>query len=252
MIKWLGLENYDNLSFDMLVKLKVDGLIVGAPFCSYRMFKYGYAGLLDFIKKANEFEIKIIYQTPVYVTDRNFKSVTNTIDYLYSELQVKKYLVQDIGLAEWIKQRYYDVDLIWSHWGRNRNSIMNHDFISFLIELGIKGIETNSKERIEAISKFGLSVYSVYGNTMYNTVSRECYNQYMLNRFDNMCKRECLNNFMFLKSRNIEMTIDGHLLGRRIKYPSDNDFCDFAAKFSDNLMIYALDYNEAVSITETL
>lgn len=70
---------------------------------------------------------------------------------------------------------------------------MNHDFVAFLVDLGVRGIEISSMERIRAISEFGLSVYSVFGNTVYNTLSRDCYNQYMLDYYDGMCNRECLN-----------------------------------------------------------
>lgn len=136
--------------------------------------------------------------------------------------------------------------MIWSHWGRNRNSIMNHDFVAFLVDLGVRGIEISSMERIRAISEFGLSVYSVFGNTVYNTLSRDCYNQYMLDYYDGMCNRECLNKKMVLKSKSIEMTINGHLLGRKIKYPLEKEFVGFVSQYSENLMVYALDYEEAL------
>ena len=50
MIKWLGLENYDNIEIDTVKNLHVQGLVVGDPFCSYRMFQYGDVGLFDFIR----------------------------------------------------------------------------------------------------------------------------------------------------------------------------------------------------------
>ena len=252
MIKWLALENYDDFEFNVLRKLNVQGVVVGDPFCSYRMFRYGDIDLFDFIKKCNQAGIQVIYQTPVYVTDRNFKYVTNNLEYLYEKLNVKKFLIQDVGLTDWLSQKYLDAELIWSHWGRNRNSIMNHDFVGFLIELGVRGIEISSIERTEAISKFGLPVYSVFGNTTYNTLSRECYNQYMLDYYDGMCGRECLQKKMILKSKSIEMTINGHLLGRKIRYPSEKEFLSFVSQFSENLMVYALNVEEAVKICEKL
>lgn len=251
MIKWLGLENYTDISVEEIQSLNIDGLIVGDPFCTYRMFKYGDAGLFDFIKSVKHLGKKVIYQTPVYITDRNFKGVITTIKYLYNELQITKYLVQDIGVVDWLTEQYPDIEIIWSHWGRNRNSIMNHDFVPFLSKIGVCGIENSFKERIETISQFGLPVYAVYGDTKYNTLSRECYNMYMLNRFDGMCQRECLKNYMTLKSSNFEMTINGHLLGRKIKYP-DDDYINFVAKYCDNLMIYACDYKEAIAIMQII
>lgn len=250
MIKWLGLENYDNIEIDTVKNLHVQGLVVGDPFCSYRMFQYGDVGLFDFIKECNQAGIQIIYQTPVYVTDRNFKYVTSILEYLYVKAHVKKILVQDIGLTDWISKEFPGAELIWSHWGRNRNSIMNHDFLPFLVDLGVDAIETSVIDRVKAISKFGLSVYSVFGNTIYNTLSRDCYNQYMLNYYDGMCNRECLNKKMILKSKNLEMTIDGHLLGRKIKYPSEKEFVSCISQFSENLMVYALNYEAALKIME--
>lgn len=252
MLKWLGLENYDGLDIHTIAQLNVQGCIVGDPLCPYRMFRCGEAEMLDFIKECRRAGLQVMYQTPVYITDRNFKSVTNMIEYLYKKQQVKKYLVQDVGLADWMVNRYSDAEAIWSHWGRNRNSLMNHDFISFLMQLGVKGVETGLQERIEAISRYGLPVYAVYGHTTYNTISRECYNQYMLDRYDGMCDRECLQKPMRLRSKNLEMTIDGFLLGRRITYPSDPGFLPLAEKSSENLMVYAFTYEDAVPVNRML
>lgn len=245
MIKWLGLENYDNLEMAAIKKLNVQGLVLGDPFCPYRMFRYGNEELFDFIKECSQAKIQIIFQTPIYVTDRNFRYTTNVLEYLYERLHVKKFLVQDIGLTDWLSKTYLNAELIWSHWGRNRNSIMNHDFVSFLLDVGVRSIEINNRERVKAISKSGMSVYSVLGNVTYNTLSRDCYNQYMLDYYDGMCNRECLDKKMILKSKSIEMTIDGHLLGRKIKYPSEKEFVDCVSQFSENLIVYALNYETA-------
>ena len=68
----------------------------------------------------------------------------------------------------------------------------------------------------------------------------------MLDYYDGMCNRECLNKKMILKSKSIEMTINGHLLGRKIKYPPEKEFVGSVSPFSENLMVYALDYEEAL------
>lgn len=239
MKKWLGLENYDDLNIELIKKLDFDGFIIGDPFCTYRMFKYGDADLLWIIQDILKSGKAIIFQTPVYITDRNFKHVSEIISCLYEKYKVRKFLVQDIGLVEWITQKYPDCEIIWSHWGRNRNSMINHDFISFIKQLGICGIETNIKERISAISKAGLPVYAVYGNTTYNTLCRDCYNLYMLDCYDGLCQRECLNSEMYLVDKKIKMSIDGHLLGRKIQYPKDSDYYSFSIKYSENIMVYA-------------
>ena len=245
MRKYIGLENYDDASSLLFESPAIDGIIVGDPFCSRKMFRYGEPDMLDYAHAICLANKEVIYQTPVYITSRNFNSVTSLIAYFHDKCQVKKYLVQDVGLVCWIRERYTDVDLIWSHWGRNRNSLMNHDFINFLICLGIAGIETDIPERIQKICKAGLPVYAVYGNTVYNTLSRECYNSYMLNRFDGTCQRECLHGDMSLCSKNISMTIDGHLLGRKMHYTKNAQFLRAVEENSNNIMIYACDCQTA-------
>lgn len=252
MRKYIGLEYYDDTPSLLFELPDIDGVIIGDPFCSHKMFRYGESDMLDYIHTLCLSDKEVIYQTPVYITSRNYNNVTRLIAYFYDKCQIKKYLVQDVGLACWIRERYTDVDLIWSHWGRNRNSLMNHDFIEFLICLGITGIETDIPERIQKISKAGLSVYAVYGNTSYNTLSRECYNSYMLNRFDGTCQRECLNGKVSLCSKNISMTIDGHLLGRKIHYPNNDEFSKVMIDNTENVMIYASTYQIASSAVKQL
>lgn len=252
MKRYLGLENYDGILPTQIEALNTDGVIVGDPFCQYRMFKYGDADLVDFTRTVCQSGKEIIYQTPVYVTDRNLMNTTKMIENLYNKYNVKKFLVQDVGLADWIIKRFSDVDVIWGHWGRNRNSLMNHDFIEFLLQLGVAGIETNLPERITKIPEAGLSVYVVYGNIVYNTLSRDCYNTYMLNRFDGLCERECLSGEMSLYKNSFQMTVDGHILGRKIQYPGDDGFLDIAKHNSDHIMIYATDYYESKKILEIL
>lgn len=249
---YLGLDNYDGFSKEKINSLNVSGYIVGDPFCQYKMFENGNFDFIQFIQNAIDAEKDIIYQTPVYVTDRNFWEVTKTILYLYRNGWVTKFLVQDIGIVNWIKENVPDAKMIWGHWGRNRNSIMNHDFVSFLINLNVDGIESNLPDRIKAISDYGLPVYAVYGNTIYNTVSRDCYNKYMLDQYDGICNRECLQKCSKLKSENIEMTIDGHLLGKKIKYPFVDEYYDNVKKYAKALMIYCSGYVEACSIVDKL
>lgn len=249
---YLGLDNYDDVSKEKINNLRVSGFIVGDPFCQYKMFENGNYDLIRFIDNAIDAKKDIIYQIPAYVTDRNFSEVTKTVLYLYRNKQVTKFLVQDIGVVNWIKENIPGAKMIWGHWGRNRNLIMNHDFISFLINLNVDGIESNLPDRIKAISDYGFPVYAVYGNTIYNTVSRDCYNQYMLNHYDGMCKRECLQKRSKLRSKDFEMTIDGHLLGKKIKYPPVDEYYDCIKDYSKELMLYCSDYDEACLIVDKL
>lgn len=247
MRKYLGLEHYDDIQ--QIATLNVEGFIIGDPFCPYRMFRYGDADMLDFAHIVCEMGKEIVYQTPVYVTDRNFMKTAKLIEYLHDRCDVRKFLVQDIGLTDWLVNHFSDIDAIWGHWGRNRNSLINHDFIEFLLKLGVSGIETNLRERIRKIPKAGLPVYAVYGELMYNTISRDCYNSYMLDRFDGLCGRECLNGDMSLHRNGFQMTVDGHILGRKIQYPKDKAFFEIA---KHNIMIYAVNFQMAIGLIENI
>lgn len=252
MKKYLGIENYDEINSEQMKSLNIDGLIVGDPFCSHRMFRYGDAGMIDFIRAVCEMGKEIVYQTPVYVTDRNLWQITQLIAFLHDKYNVRKFLMQDIGLINWTVKNVADAEIIWGHWGRNRNSLMNHDFIEFLLKLGVSGIETHFPERIAKIPQTGMPVYAVYGDTTYDTLSRDCYNSYLLDRFDGPCKRECLDNSMKLQNGNTCMTVDGCVLGREIQYPEASEFYQLAEHNSNHLMIYAVDYQNAIQQMKVL
>ncbi len=248
MKTYMGLENYDEIQSAQIAALNVDGFIVGDPFCPYRMFRYGNAGMIDFVHSVCQKGKEIIYQTPVYITDRNLREIQNMIEYLHDQYNVKKFLVQDVGLIDWMAKRFFNIDIIWGHWGRNRNSLMNHDFIEFLLKLGVSGIETGKLERIREIPKAGLPVYALYGNIVYSTISRDCYNSYMLNQFDGNCERECLSGEMSLCCNSFQMTVDGYILGRKFQYSRDKDFIKKAKQNSAYFMIYAADYQVAAEL----
>ncbi len=251
MKKYIGLENYDELQPSCFEEIKADGFILGDPFCQRRMFRYGDGDMLELVRTLSKIGKEIIYQTPMYVTDRTLPQTEKLIEFLHDKYGVKKLLVQDIGLTDWIVNRFSDAEIIWGHWGRNRNSLMNHDFVEFLIKLGITAIETDIPERINLIPKAGLPVYAVYGNIMYNTLSRECYNAYMLNKFDGCRERECRGE-MTLCSGNFKMTVDGHILGKKYQYPDNTAFFEAVKGNTENIMIYAADYEKAAKLINNL
>ena len=245
MKKYIYLDIYDDVQSARIQSVEADGFVVGDPFCQYRMFRYGNPEMIDFVRKTTGFGREIIYQTPVYITDRNFHATVKLIRYLHEEFNVKKILVQDIGLTDYIVKSGLELDIIWGHWGRNRNSMVNYDYIDFLIRSGITAIETNMPGRIVAFSERKLPVYAVYGNTVYNTVSRSCYNSYMLNSFDGICSRECIKESMELRCENLHMTIDGHILGRKYQYPTDEKYFLAVKQHTESVIIYAVNFLEA-------
>lgn len=238
---YLGLPNYDDFSATNWESDKYIGYILGDYFCNKRMFKYGDIGLFDAIKAAKEHNKEIIYQTPMYITDRIFDGETNRIRYLYEQLSIKKILVQDIGLLLWIKEHYPEIVVIWSRLGKSRNSIMNHGFIEFLLGLGIHAIEVEDPEKARAIAQYKMDIFSVYGNIRYNTLSRDCYNKYFLNIFDGMCNRECNSNNMELQFNQFHMGVNGHMLGYKIKYDDSLLVAQTIHDCATAVMLYAED-----------
>ncbi len=248
MKKFICLDSYDGVNASMIDALNVDGYVVGDPFCEFRMFKTGYFGMIDFIRSLNAANKEVVFQTPTYITDRKFADAVNLISYLYTELGVRSFIVQDVGVADHIRQVYPDAVLIWGQWGRVRNSLMNRDFICFLISLGINGIQTGQFRRMEKITKMGMGVHAVYGEISYNTISRNCYSSYMLDRFSGICERECLNSYMSMSHGTFKMSVDGYILGNRKRYPGTENFINEIKDVSKDIMIYADDFDAGSKI----
>ena len=252
MKTYLGLSCYDDyLATDWNTK-QYDGYILGDAFCNKRMFRHGDLGLIESINRANLLNKEVIYQTPMYLTDRTFAKETDKIIYLHEKMGVKKLLVQDIGLIMWLSKNIPDIEIIWSRLGKTRNSIMNHGFIEFLQSIGISSIEVESPEKARAIAMYGFFIYSVFGSINYMTLSRDCYNKYMLNRFDGACERECNRADTTLRHQNFKMSVDGHFLGLRIMYDSSAEFYQTVKDCATSIMLYASDKNIAVKKLQTI
>lgn len=243
---YFGLSNYDDFSLSDWQPVPLKGFVIGDYFCNKRMFKNGDFGLIDSISFAKEHHKEVIYQTPMYLTDRVFNKETEKIAYLYDILKVDMMLVQDIGLLLWIKKHYPKIKLIWSRLGKSRNSIMNHGFIEFLQSIGINAIEVEDPEKARAISFYNMEIFDVYGGIKYNTVSRDCYNMYLLNRFDGTCDRECNQNNMELRYNRFCISVDGHMLGYKLRYDESLEFYQTIQDCASSVIIYATDKNTAI------
>lgn len=243
---YIGLNNYDDISERLSELSDVRGFILGDLFCNYKMFEFGDSDLIDKARTLTAYGKEIIYQTPQYITDRNFSFQTSTISFLYTKCQVRKFLVQDLGMSQWIRKNFPEAVLIWSRMGRTRNSIMNRPFAEFLQKNGITAIETDIAERMTELSKMGMQVYSVYGNLMYHTLSRNCYCNYLLNRFDGLCNRECQSSAIELSHKSFKMTVDGFLLGARLQYPITERLIAESVTRNCDIMIYATDLTRSL------
>lgn len=246
---FLGLEKYE---YDFIAKIKdipvFYGFILGDLFCDYRMFEYGYMGLCHLVSELTNSGKEVIYQTPLYITDRIFNDVKLNINYLYDKCKIKKFVVQDIALAKWISEEFEDATIIWGRMARNRNSILNRHYISFIKNIGVNAMETDIPTRINAISDFGMEIYGLYGAVKYSTVSRECYTKYFLNINDSNCERLCWNLNNYLEKDEIKMSIDGHFLGKEFVYQTDSEYWNSLKNRCLNIMFYATTLEDAIEV----
>lgn len=234
---YVGLTGYDTA--EALDSDLVDGWIIGDFFCDRHMFEYGEAGLYAIAHKITDFGKKIILQTPVYVTTRNFGEVIRRIQYFYDCLHVRYFLVQDIGIVRWMKKNIPDAAVIWSRMGRNRASILNHRMMELLQDAGVSAMETSQKHRMDVLNEMGIHIFAVCGDLSYCTLSRACYQTYFLNRFDGSCERECVNRPMFLKNGAFTMDANGYFLGHRIDYPQMDEFFKQVQESHADVVVYA-------------
>lgn len=249
---YLGLKVYDDVSAQRLTDAGYDGVILGDILCDRRMFSYGSADMIQFAYELSHTSLELIYQTPMYLTDRSFGDEIIRIGHLYSGSGVRKLLVQDHGLAQWLTQNLPDVEIIWSRMGRNRNSLMNQIFVDFLKDSGVRSIECDTPERMTALSSSGMKVYGVYGALKYNTLSRECYHMYLNDRYDGICGRECLLGDQHLTHGGFSMSVDGYMLGEKKEYPDTKRFVESAAAVDMDVMVYVDSLQQALCVKKDI
>lgn len=245
MKKYLGLERYDDFEFENIILGAFDGLIIGDPFCEKRMFPYGEAQMTQFFMECKNRDIKIIYQSPMYLTDAVLSKETDRVAFLYEKMNVRCFLVQDIGLVTWIHEKYPKAEMIWSRYGRTRNSMLNGDFLLYLKEIGIRSYETNKLSRVRAISSLGLRPYAVFGWPSYQTINRECYSLYMENIYNCMCLRQCWREEVCLKHGAQKISIDGYMLGLKLTYENNPEFLQEIRNYGVDVMCWFADIRDA-------
>jgi len=76
--KWTPDELEHVLSYP---DVQVAGIILGDPFCEYRMFKHGDVDLVSLAEKAKAVGKVVVYQTPVYLTHPNFEKTFSTTNF---------------------------------------------------------------------------------------------------------------------------------------------------------------------------
>lgn len=244
MKQWAGLSQYDDITKEKLAASPFDGYVIGDLFCSKKMFAYGEAGLYRFADVLQAVNKEMMYQSKMYLTDRVFSDEMCKIRFLHEKCGVNKVLVQDIGLALSIREAFPSAEVIWSRMGRNRNSIMNHSMLDFLLSMGVRAIETDDTLKASLVANY-MNVYAVYGAVRYHTLSRDCYCRYLLNHFDGSCERECLKKKMTLSHEGFSMTVNGHMLGERLVYNESDEYFSVMSRYAENIIVYAENETDA-------
>lgn len=241
---YIGLSRYTEESVEQLLNLNPDGIILGDLLCERKMFPYGGVEVLDMMRTFKSKSISVIYQTPMYATDRVFSEVLQRVAYFYEKKLIDAVIVQDIGLASSIYAKCKDIILIWGRMGYARTPIINKSTLSFYMKHGVSAFECKNAEQAEYAKKIGAAVYLVYGYPKYLTINRECYYRFEHDIFEEDCGLGCLKHEKMLLPANqgIETSMDGYVLGWEYVY--DGRVINNAA-FYEYCIIYADSFSEA-------
>jgi hypothetical protein len=170
------------------------GIILGDPFCSERMFRFGNLDIATFADKAVRNGLQVAYQTPVYLTSRSYNETLRMIMLLNERDCLHLLLLQDIGLLAQLKREGFNVPICWSYWGTKRSDLLSRDFLDMLLESGVTYLETVKPKRIGLMQEYGFKVvYRLYSPSVVS-FGRVCYNRYFNNEIKETEPPRCLSN----------------------------------------------------------
>lgn len=239
MKKYIGLDQYNQSTLSKIYESNdIAGIIAGDLLCNRAMFKFGQVEMNSVIADVVKNKKEVIYQTPLYVTERNIEDVHDSIMLFCEYYGVNKFIVQDIGVLNWLRKYNDDIEIIWGRMGRNRNQVSNMRFVNFVKKLGVNSMEIENYMRMEIIREHNINIYAIWGNLSYGTVSRECYHRYLLGNRGCDCGRACKKCSLQLSNDQIEMSVDGYFLGRKLNYASKELFLKNANTYADCIIEY--------------
>lgn len=202
---------------------QIDGIIFGDYFCNRRMYVNGLADMLFYAARTAERGKDIYYQTPMYVTSRNFSYVLETAEMLRSICSREglnlKIFVQDAGVVCAIRERMEEVELIWGQLGRNRENTVTKAFLLFLRDICLDSVVVADIGRLKAYQEAGLQVYGVYGDYHCQAFGRTCYNTDQIGKEPEKCSRYCWDGwYLFHENQEYKLSMDGYVLGETYIY----------------------------------
>lgn len=220
---YIGLARYTEREINRIIDIKPDGVILGDILCNKRMFPFSGAEIDSYLNMFVQNGIRVIFQTPMYLTDRIFEKAISDIRYYDSKGLISGVIVQDVGAASKIRQVCPKLEIIWGRMGYARTPIINKSTISFYINSGVSGFECKNTIQYQVAKDLETTPYMVYGWPCYETINRECYYKFENNIFDSDCGCGCLKkDLMILGSeKDNKITIDGYVLGFKCSYDEE-------------------------------
>lgn len=245
-MNYVALDQYTKDDIHKISEIPgMDGVVLGDLYCNKRMFEFSDHELIDFARLVCGLDMHCIYQTPRYLTERNFENVMQLVQYLYKEGLIEKVIVQDVGAVSYIRRICPDLPIIWGYMGISRNGAENLLSYSFLKNTGITEIETDRVTRIPYLMELGLKVMLMKEQVSYKTVNRECYYMHEKDIYDGNCNRMCLKSMSALVNERcgFDFSIDGYTLGKQYKPLSEQELS--VCSFNDTI-------TRAISLSELL
>ena len=238
MTVYCGIDNYDNGVLKTLCdRTDIQGIVVGDLFCQKRMFHRGLVDLVDDIRYLSARDKRVIYQTPLYPTSRNWEDIEAILS-LLSEVSGAVILTEDLGIIHHVQERYPALTVGWVRMGRSRDYEYNSSFFHFLADNGVRFFETDRLDTAARLKQAGLEPWLVYGNLYYKTIGRICYCQYQLGADTAVCNTVCRSGQYALQLPNgsCRMSLDGYMMGETLCYSAD---IAARAEKEDTLVVYA-------------
>ena len=221
---YIGLSRYTDETIKKVINIKPTGVVLGDILCLKRMFPYSGLEVTEYLNDFKQHNIKVIFQTPMYATDRIFEKIIVELEYYNSKELVDGVIVQDVGVASKLREVCPNLDIIWGRMGYARTPVINYSTLSFLISCGVSGYECKNINNMNVAKKMGTTPYLVYGWPTYNTINRECYYKFENDIFDDKCNCGCLKKDKMILGSDHDnaVTIDGCVLGFATEYLKEN------------------------------
>lgn len=250
---YVALERYEDSLCAALDQFDdTAGFLLGDLACNRRMFDYGDAGMIHMAETLRRAGKEVIYQTPLYLTDRNFQAVTDLVRCFYEQMDVRQFVVQDVGMLRWITRHYPGAAVIWGRTGLGRFSQISYSLVQFLREQKVSAFESDSPARLAFMHSKGLPTVADYGSLRYQTLWRECYSASFAACDAADCRQVCRSRALELEHPNGSIPVDGYFLSRRLVYLPHQQLQALAECGAEQRFLYAETWQDALERRQEL